>query len=51
MMCGVLLHLDTHHVNIEETDLVRPWRPVRTVGDRLGCVHIGENRLTASRAR
>lgn len=48
MMCGVLLHLDTHHVNIEEPDLVRP---VRTVGDRLGCVHIGENRLTASRAR
>lgn len=37
---NVVIHLDTYHMNIEEDDLVRP---VRTVGDRLGYVHIGEN--------
>jgi D-psicose/D-tagatose/L-ribulose 3-epimerase len=37
---NVLVHLDTYHMNIEETDLVRP---VHEVGDRLGYVHIGEN--------
>jgi D-psicose/D-tagatose/L-ribulose 3-epimerase len=37
---NVLIHLDTYHMNIEEDDLVRP---VHTVGDRLGYVHIGEN--------
>lgn len=37
---NVMIHLDTYHMNIEETDFVRP---VRLVGDRLGYVHIGEN--------
>jgi D-psicose/D-tagatose/L-ribulose 3-epimerase len=37
---NVLIHLDTYHMNIEEDDFVRP---VLTVGDRLGYVHIGEN--------
>ncbi|MFI7586547.1 sugar phosphate isomerase/epimerase family protein [Spongisporangium articulatum] len=37
---NVLIHLDTYHMNIEESDLVRP---VYEVGDRLGYVHIGEN--------
>ena len=35
-----MIHLDTHHMNIEEDDMVSP---VREVGDRLGSVHIGEN--------
>jgi D-psicose/D-tagatose/L-ribulose 3-epimerase len=37
---NVLIHLDTYHMNIEESDLVRP---VLLVGDRLGYVHVGEN--------
>ncbi|GLY16208.1 sugar phosphate isomerase/epimerase [Kineosporia rhizophila] len=37
---NVRIHLDTYHMNIEETDMVRP---VLEVGDRLGYVHIGEN--------
>lgn len=37
---NVRIHLDTYHMNIEETDFVRP---VHEVGDRLGYVHIGEN--------
>lgn len=37
---NVLIHLDTYHMNIEESDFVRP---VLLVGDRLGYVHIGEN--------
>jgi D-psicose/D-tagatose/L-ribulose 3-epimerase len=37
---NVMIHLDTYHMNIEETDLVRP---VHEVGERLGYVHIGEN--------
>jgi D-psicose/D-tagatose/L-ribulose 3-epimerase len=37
---NVKIHLDTYHMNIEETDMVRP---VLEVGDRLGYVHIGEN--------
>lgn len=37
---NVLIHLDTYHMNIEESDFVRP---VHEVGDRLGYVHIGEN--------
>lgn len=37
---NVLIHLDTYHMNIEETDLVRP---VHVVGERLGYVHVGEN--------
>ncbi len=37
---NITIHLDTYHMNIEETDLVRP---VHEVGDRLGYVHIGEN--------
>jgi D-psicose/D-tagatose/L-ribulose 3-epimerase len=37
---NVRIHLDTYHMNIEESDMVRP---VHEVGDRLGYVHIGEN--------
>ncbi|MGD7789414.1 sugar phosphate isomerase/epimerase family protein [Propionibacteriaceae bacterium Y1700] len=37
---NVMIHLDTYHMNIEETDLVSP---VLAVGDRLGYVHVGEN--------
>jgi D-psicose/D-tagatose/L-ribulose 3-epimerase len=36
----VVIHLDTYHMNIEESDLASP---VREVGQRLGYVHIGEN--------
>ena len=36
----VSVHLDSYHMNIEETDM---FRPVHTVGDRLGYVHIGES--------
>ncbi len=37
---NVVIHLDTYHMNIEESDFVTP---VLEVGDRLGYVHIGEN--------
>lgn len=37
---NVLVHLDTYHMCIEETDMVAP---VLTCGDRLGYVHIGES--------
>ena len=37
---NVFIHLDTYHMNIEESDLSTP---VLDVGDRLGYVHIGEN--------
>lgn len=37
---NVMIHLDTYHMNIEESDFVTP---VLEVGDRLGYVHIGEN--------
>ena len=36
----VSVHLDTYHVNIEESDL---FQPVLDVGDRLGYLHIGES--------
>lgn len=36
----VSLHLDTYHMNIEESDL---WQPVLDTGDTLGYVHIGES--------
>jgi D-psicose/D-tagatose/L-ribulose 3-epimerase len=34
------VHLDTYHMNIEESDLFQPFLDV---GDRLGYVHIGES--------
>ena len=37
---NVSLHLDTYHMNIEESDM---WQPVLDTGDRLGYVHIGES--------
>lgn len=37
---NVYVHLDTYHMNIEESDMVGP---VLDCGDRLGYVHIGEN--------
>lgn len=37
---AVSLHLDTYHMNIEESDL---WQPVLDAGDALGYVHIGES--------
>lgn len=37
---NVFVHLDTYHMNIEESDVATP---VREVGERLGYVHIGEN--------
>jgi D-psicose/D-tagatose/L-ribulose 3-epimerase len=37
---NVVVHLDTYHMNIEETDLAAP---VRLCGDRLGYVHVGES--------
>lgn len=37
---NVYVHLDTYHMNIEETDMLRP---VLACGDRLGYVHIGES--------
>lgn len=37
---NVVIHLDSYHMNIEESDFTRP---VIEVGDRLGYVHIGEN--------
>jgi D-psicose/D-tagatose/L-ribulose 3-epimerase len=36
----VSVHLDTYHMNIEESDL---FQPVLDVGDRLGYLHIGES--------
>ncbi len=37
---NVSLHLDTYHMNIEESD---QFSPVLDAGDRLGYVHIGES--------
>jgi len=37
---NVKVHLDTYHMNIEETDFMKP---VLACGDRLGYVHIGES--------
>jgi D-psicose/D-tagatose/L-ribulose 3-epimerase len=37
---NVFVHLDTYHMNIEESDMVAP---VLACGDRLGYVHIGES--------
>ena len=37
---NVVVHLDTYHMNIEETDF---RTPVLACGDRLGYVHLGEN--------
>jgi len=37
---NVVVHLDTYHMNIEETDF---RSPVMTAGGRLGYVHIGES--------
>lgn len=37
---NVMVHLDTYHMNIEETDF---RNPVLTCGDRLGYVHVGES--------
>ena len=36
----IKVHLDTYHMNIEESDL---FSPVLDAGDRLGYVHIGES--------
>jgi D-psicose/D-tagatose/L-ribulose 3-epimerase len=36
----VSVHLDTYHMNIEESDL---FQPILDVGDRLGYLHIGES--------
>ena len=36
----VSVHLDTYHMNIEESDL---FQPILDAGDRLGYVHIGES--------
>jgi D-psicose/D-tagatose/L-ribulose 3-epimerase len=37
---NVTVHLDTYHMNIEESGM---FEPVLTAGDRLGYVHIGES--------
>jgi D-psicose/D-tagatose/L-ribulose 3-epimerase len=37
---NVKVHLDTYHMNIEETDFLRP---VLACGERLGYVHVGES--------
>jgi D-psicose/D-tagatose/L-ribulose 3-epimerase len=37
---NVVVHLDTYHMNIEETDF---RSPVLTAGSRLGYVHVGES--------
>ena len=37
---NIFVHLDTYHMNIEESDLFQPFLDV---GDRLGYVHIGES--------
>ena len=36
----VSVHLDTYHMNIEESDL---FQPILDVGDQLGYLHIGES--------
>ena len=36
----VSMHLDTYHMNIEESDL---FQPILDAGDRLGYLHIGES--------
>jgi D-psicose/D-tagatose/L-ribulose 3-epimerase len=36
----VTVHLDTYHMNIEESDL---FQPILDAGDRLGYLHIGES--------
>jgi D-psicose/D-tagatose/L-ribulose 3-epimerase len=36
----VSVHLDTYHMNIEESDL---FQPILDAGDRLGYLHIGES--------
>jgi D-psicose/D-tagatose/L-ribulose 3-epimerase len=37
---NVVVHLDTYHMNIEESDMMTP---VLACGDKLGYVHIGES--------
>jgi D-psicose/D-tagatose/L-ribulose 3-epimerase len=37
---NVVVHLDAYHINIEEANLAEP---VRTCGERLGYVHLGES--------
>jgi D-psicose/D-tagatose/L-ribulose 3-epimerase len=37
---NVSLHLDTYHMNIEESDM---WQPVMDAESQLGYVHIGES--------
>lgn len=37
---NVFLHLDTYHMNIEESDM---WQPVLDAGEKLGYVHVGES--------
>ena len=37
---NVVIHLDTYHMNIEETDFTTP---IERCGDRLGYVHVGES--------
>jgi D-psicose/D-tagatose/L-ribulose 3-epimerase len=37
---SVGVHLDTYHMNIEESDM---WNPVLAAGDKLVYVHIGES--------
>lgn len=37
---NLMVHLDTYHMNIEESDFTKP---VMACGDRLGYVHIGES--------
>jgi D-psicose/D-tagatose/L-ribulose 3-epimerase len=37
---SVTVHLDTYHMNIEESDL---FQPILDAGDRLGYFHIGES--------
>lgn len=37
---NVVVHLDTYHMNIEESDFMQP---VLACGDKLGYVHIGES--------
>lgn len=37
---SIKVHLDTYHMNIEESDL---FSPVLEAGDRIGYVHIGES--------
>ena len=37
---NVSLHLDTYHMNIEESDM---WQPILDAKDKLGYVHIGES--------